>query len=485
MIIGPAVDIARLAATFLMYLFLRSHSTPSTSTPNVNLQQRTPQTVVMLTPALQQGGFSSCCSEPFVLDGPCPELPRLPNAPHDSPRVFGTSSEANGRNPIVIWCLHGRRHVAVDYPLSPSPRTPARHRNGMATTFGPAPHFQSLADPVEVRPPPLPAHDDRRPPPQLHLKEPSNSNIPHDNVPCVLCATHPGRQSQPHCLASTAHPPPKLRPDTHNSNPGGSLSILLENKPGDGTTSLTLLSPQDNSRSHSRRPSNATTTNTEDGTVTDHPGFYPAISDVTTSARPAVDTLGSPTPMHVGSVLDIGNPERQRQKHEKARKKVKGSTEETPKEEGEGDDEDKILHLNLTQDEHIDPTPFAFKPYHIASLVDPKNLETLQVKSMGGIKGLLAGLGVDPNSGLTIGGKPSESSGDAPAVVVIDPAGEKGGAVEPTSHEGGAYNATVEDRQRVYGPNTLPARKSKSLLQLMWLAFKDKVLVSPSHSHVH
>ena len=350
----------------------------------------------------------------------------------------------------------------------------------MATAFGPAPHFQSLTDPVEVQPPPLPAHDDGHPSPRLHLKEPSNSDIPHGDVPCVLCAIDPGRQLQPHHLASTAHPLPKLRPDARDSNPGGALSILPENKPG-GTTSLSL-SPQDNSHSHSRRPSNVTTTSTEEGAVADHsPNFYLAILDAT-AARYAVDALGSPTPTHVGSVSDISDPERRLQKHKKTRKKVKGNTEETLEEEGEGDEEDKILHLDLTQDEHIDPTPFAFKPYHIASLVDPKNLETL--KSIGGIKGLLAGLGVDPNSGLNIDGKASES-GDAPAVVVIDPAGEKGGAVEGVPHEGGAYTATVEDRHRVYGPNTLPVRKSKSLLQLMWLAFKDKVLVSPSHSHVH
>ena len=62
------------------------------------------------------------------------------------------------------------------------------------------------------------------------------------------------------------------------------------------------------------------------------------------------------------------------------------------------------------------------------------------------------------------------------------PAGEKGKAVEKSPHEGGAYGGSVEDRQRGYGSNILPARKSKSLLQLMWLALKDEVLVSPSHS---
>ena len=41
-----------------------------------------------------------------------------------------------------------------------------------------------------------------------------------------------------------------------------------------------------------------------------------------------------------------------------------------------------------------------------------------------------------------------------------------------------AFNAPLDERHRVYGKNILPTRKTKSLLQLMWLALKDKVLVS-------
>jgi P-type Ca2+ transporter type 2C len=40
------------------------------------------------------------------------------------------------------------------------------------------------------------------------------------------------------------------------------------------------------------------------------------------------------------------------------------------------------------------------------------------------------------------------------------------------------YRTPIEDRQRILGQNILPRRSSKSLLQLMWLALKDKVLVS-------
>jgi len=278
--------------------------------------------------------------------------------------------------------------------------------------------------------------------------------------------------------------PPSPTLSTQSSVHFMTSTALRDNKPGDGTSSLALLSPKDNSRSHSRRPSNATTTSTEEGTVADHSQgplhLYPANSNVTTSVRSAGDTLNSPTPTHVGSSSDLGDSEKRKQKHKRQKKKVKGDAEGTPEQEGgdggEGDDDDDVqMELDLTQDEHIDPTPFAFKPYHLASLVDPKNLETLE--AMGGINGLLAGLGVNPTRGLGIGPKSSEQE-DAPAVVVTDPAGGKGEAVEKSIPEDAAYNGTVEDRQRVYGPNVLPIRKSKSLLQLMWLAFKDKVLVS-------
>ena len=42
---------------------------------------------------------------------------------------------------------------------------------------------------------------------------------------------------------------------------------------------------------------------------------------------------------------------------------------------------------------------------------------------------------------------------------------------------GEAFSASLEDRRRVFGENVLPSRKTKSLLSLMWLALKDKVLV--------
>ena len=254
---------------------------------------------------------------------------------------------------------------------------------------------------------------------------------------------------------------------------------LRDNKPGDGTTSLSLLSPQGNSRSHSRRPSNATMTSAEEGTVPDHPPGLPhphptGTPDKATDAGPTADPPSSPTPTHVGFV---GDNEERIDKRERVRKRVEGNTEETP-EEGEGDDGDERMELmELVQDVHIDPTPFAFKPYHLASLVDPKNFRALD--AIGGTWGLMAGLGVDPNDGLGIGGKTS-GTGEAPVVVITSLTDARGDAVEKIPLEPGAYRGTIEDRRRVYGSNVLPVRKNKPLLELMRLALKDKVLVNCS-----
>ncbi|KAL7420199.1 plasma membrane calcium [Cryptotrichosporon argae] len=105
----------------------------------------------------------------------------------------------------------------------------------------------------------------------------------------------------------------------------------------------------------------------------------------------------------------------------------------------------EISHIDPDKDD-TDPAPFREKPSRLAMLVDPKSLQDLE--NIGGIDGLLDGLGIDATKGV----------------------GE-------TRHEGQQYKASIEDRQRVYGRNDLPERQSKSIWMLMWLAFKDKVLI--------
>ncbi|KZO91541.1 calcium-translocating P-type ATPase [Calocera viscosa TUFC12733] len=103
------------------------------------------------------------------------------------------------------------------------------------------------------------------------------------------------------------------------------------------------------------------------------------------------------------------------------------------------------------------PAPFAFPPIKLASLVDPKHLD--QLKEWGGPEGLAEGLGTDLTKGLS-----RESLGE-----MAHGAGQEG--------QGQAFAAKIEKRHEIYGRNSLPERKSKGLLLLMWLALKDKVLV--------
>lgn len=98
------------------------------------------------------------------------------------------------------------------------------------------------------------------------------------------------------------------------------------------------------------------------------------------------------------------------------------------------------------QGERINPTPFTFKPYHLASLLDPKNLKTFKI--VGETNYLLAGLRT-----VKLGRNP-------PMKLLASPVPSRG-------------------KQRVCGPNALPVRNTQSLLEFIWLALKDTVLVGP------
>ncbi|CUA75881.1 hypothetical protein RSOLAG22IIIB_01882 [Rhizoctonia solani] len=115
-----------------------------------------------------------------------------------------------------------------------------------------------------------------------------------------------------------------------------------------------------------------------------------------------------------------------------------------------------------------DPTPFLQKPLVLASLVDPKSLQSLE--SIGGSEGLLRGLGTDSNLGLRSWQYTDSGQNHDPEK------GQGGGA--GAGGDTPQSRASVEDRRRVYGVNVMPSRKSKGLLLLMWLALKDKVLLS-------
>ncbi|ODO10159.1 calcium-translocating P-type ATPase, PMCA-type [Cryptococcus amylolentus CBS 6273] len=140
-----------------------------------------------------------------------------------------------------------------------------------------------------------------------------------------------------------------------------------------------------------------------------------------------------------------------------------GASKKDKKDKKKKGEEPPSAHLDPDKDT-TDPKPFREKPSRLAMLVDPKSLNDLE--KIGGVDGLLEGLGVDKTKGLAVGTEEGHVDSGAPRSAADMPGGN-----------GAHWRAGMDERRKVYGRNDLPQRNSKSLLLLMWLAFKDKVLI--------
>ncbi|KAF7589607.1 ATPase, Ca transporting, plasma membrane [Aspergillus hancockii] len=129
----------------------------------------------------------------------------------------------------------------------------------------------------------------------------------------------------------------------------------------------------------------------------------------------------------------------------------------------------------------VDDNKFAFSPGHLNKLLNPKNLGAFH--ALGGLRGLEKGLRTDINSGLSL----DETSLDGTVNfddVVSSALEEQDSTPQPprqptrasTENLKQSDNAFV-DRKRVYGSNKLPERKPKSIFELAWIAYNDKVLI--------
>jgi len=179
-----------------------------------------------------------------------------------------------------------------------------------------------------------------------------------------------------------------------------------------------------------------------------------------------------------------------------ARKRRKPSEDEKSPEEVE--EESRTAHqCKLAQDEAVNPAPFKFRPLQLAHMLDPKSLD-----AFGGTEGLIRGLGTHSERGPSTKGDASHDKGVGEGssyrhesekksqelnekvlnIVLTEPSGQQ--AAPPVADDGKTVSATMEDRRRVYSTNALHTRVSKTLLQPMMAAFKDRVLVSSFHCYV-
>ena len=130
----------------------------------------------------------------------------------------------------------------------------------------------------------------------------------------------------------------------------------------------------------------------------------------------------------------------------------------------------------------VENNPFAYAPGQMSRLYNPKNIDAF--KAMGGLLGLEYGLRTDIKSGLSLDEqelKGSVTLEDAQAKA-SDSAGKSG--IKPTMAGGDedagpteVSESAFQDRKRVFGDNRLPEKKSKTILQLAWIALQDKILI--------
>jgi P-type Ca2+ transporter type 2C len=327
-------------------------------------------------------------------------------------------------------------------------------------------------------------------------------------------------------------PSPTLSAISSGSVRWANSTVLRDNNPEEHDGSSSYLAPP--AHGHRRKGSIGTVSSVGTSSSTEQ---YPddsssfRLSPLRSAHSDVMSTLPSPTHTHVDTTSDAGsrpssvtgffkNSMRRVRRPSSSRSRETDAGSDMTQNDGQKGDNTDVKRkgtelarpavLDLKQEADLDVYPFTFKPLQLASLVDPKSLETLE--SMGGVGALLRGLGTHPSHGLgTESETPlahlaspdptlqsftvshaTEEGPPKPDIMITSPAGEPRGVQSTVGVGGGSgaslpsefqyseevYRTSIEDRQRIFGQNVLPRRPSKSLLQLMWLALKDKVLVS-------
>jgi Ca2+-transporting ATPase len=133
-------------------------------------------------------------------------------------------------------------------------------------------------------------------------------------------------------------------------------------------------------------------------------------------------------------------------------------------------------------DFEVEDNKFAYSPGQLNKLINPKSLAAFH--ALGGLAGLEKGLRTNKNSGLSVDELRLDGSVSfEEAVKAGTDAEENFGKLKRTATSGSmsrARDATDDaffDRKRIYKDNRLPEKKAKTIWQLAWIAYNDKVLI--------
>lgn len=127
--------------------------------------------------------------------------------------------------------------------------------------------------------------------------------------------------------------------------------------------------------------------------------------------------------------------------------------------------------------------PFAFSVGHLNKMINPKSLAAFY--ALGGLAGIEKALRTDRNTGLSVDevGLEGKISFEEAVQAALKP---EDSSQQPkrttsrgsmTSRLNQAPKDAFADRKRIYKDNRLPERKTKSFLQLAWIAYNDKILI--------
>ena len=133
-------------------------------------------------------------------------------------------------------------------------------------------------------------------------------------------------------------------------------------------------------------------------------------------------------------------------------------------------------------DFQVEDNKFAFSPGQLIKLLNPKSFAAFY--ALGGLMGLEKGLRTNRFTGLSVDEK------DLDGNVAFDVAVAAAGSSDPKCHPGrrmtrSSTTATTArpteecfiDRRRIFKDNRLPEKKGKSIFELAWLAYNDKMLI--------
>ncbi|KAK7738324.1 plasma membrane calcium [Cytospora paraplurivora] len=130
---------------------------------------------------------------------------------------------------------------------------------------------------------------------------------------------------------------------------------------------------------------------------------------------------------------------------------------------------------------HVPDNKFAFSPGQLSKLFNPKSLNAFY--ALGGLAGLEKGLRTDVKGGLST--DEDAIDGTVTFAEVATKGAPRYGLQGDTEPEAGDEKSAAHksstggfaDRQRVFNDNRLPEKKSKTIWELAWTTYNDRVLI--------